>query len=243
MAWPEGKAQPVGSRVATQDHVRQRLRRPVTLHDHLGPVFQRYLQQCRDRQGSGQAEPLEEHGGAGHQRKSPDHSLSLDCPHRRIRPPWPVIDPPEHRHLGTRADPVGCKHPAHDHYAQPGCGDKRVGPPSLVRPAVRGLGPPPGQPPAQVPCPAHLTGSCRGSRLVDCICRHRHHTCAAGSPRSRQNTVLFTRWLAGDAGIPFREIMIMSPKICLRLCTPIALVRLGCLHCPRHLADIVSSWR
>ena len=124
----------------------------------------------------------------GYQGKSPDHSRQLDRPHRRVQPPWPVIDPAEHSHISARDQPVGYEHSAHDHHAQPGYGDKCVGPPALVRPAVRGLGPPPGQPPAQVLCPASLARGCWESRLAGCICRHRCHTCPAGSSRSGQDT-------------------------------------------------------
>ena len=81
-----GKAQPAGS-LTTQDHARYRLRRPAALHERLGDGLQRYLQQGRRRQRSGQAQPPQQRGRGGHQGKSPDHSRQLDCPHWRIQPP------------------------------------------------------------------------------------------------------------------------------------------------------------
>jgi hypothetical protein len=175
-----GTAQPVGRGLAAQDHIRQGFRWPVTLHDHLGHRLQPDLQQGRGRQ----PQPPQQRGRGRHQGKSPDHSRQLDRPHRRIQPPRPVIDPAEHGHIRAQDRPVRDQHPAHDQHAEPGGGHRRVGSSALVRPAVRGLGPPQGQPPAQRPRPASPAHGGRGSRPSGCTCRHRCHTCRLTPPLS-----------------------------------------------------------
>ena len=173
--------------------------------------------QCRCRQGSGQAQPPQERGRGGHQGKSPDHSRQLDCPHWRVQPPWPVIDPAEHGRICARDQPVRHKHPAHDHNAEPGRGHQHVGPPALIHhPAARGPEPPPGQPPAQLPRPAGLARTARKSRLSGRTCRHRHHTRRAGSPAPGR---ILRRPPGGWPGVTLA------------------------IMCPRHPARCVSSWQ
>ena len=123
--------------------------------------------------------------------------------------PWPVIDPAEHGHICAHDQPVRYQHPAHDHHAEPGNDHKCVGPSALVGPAIGGMEPPPGQPPAQLPRPASLARACRRGRLSGCICRHRHHTCQAGSPAPGRILRPLAQWLARrDAGCGgSREIM------------------------------------
>ena len=180
--------------IATQDHVWHCLRGSATLHKRLGHGLQRYLQQRRCRQGSGQAESPQQRSCGSHQGKRPDHSRQLDDPHRGIQPPWPVIDPVEQGHVWTHDEAVRHERPAHDHHAEPGGGHQYTGPSALVHPAIRGPEPPPGQPPAQLPRPAGRARACRRS----CFPTHPGH--AAPRPHSVRPSVRRTKSTSVDRG-------------------------------------------